>query len=367
MKLNLKRIVALCVLLQVFVSGFAQQDLSAYLTVGDKAPELKYSKWLQGAPVSAFQKDKVYVVEFWATWCGPCIAAMPHLSALSKQYADQITFIGVNVWENIAEGQPYESVAPVLTKFVENQGERLTYNVSVESNDRHMAKQWLEKSLTPGIPVTFVIKAGIIQWIGHPVYIDKILVEVLQPNYDLAKYKQEHQASLARRLKEKEEDVKMQEPITAALDAKDYKTAIHLMEQAGVNRPVWKYRMDMRKFSTLLQHVSEKEAMRFAEDSKQTAYCAPFVLEKEGYAKETYQWAIQILKQGRDDPGTQVLIASAHAKMGDFPTAIAIQKQAIQDGKIAVASGKGGKISAASILEFEQQLKLYEQKLLKNK
>lgn len=71
------------------------------LSVGDDAPTLKYSKWLQGAkPITAIDPNKTYVIEFWATWCGPCIAAMPHLSELSKKYAGKIEFIGCDVWEN---------------------------------------------------------------------------------------------------------------------------------------------------------------------------------------------------------------------------------------------------------------------------
>src|ERR1700761_1889608 len=65
------------------------------LKVGDPAPPLRASKWLQGAEVKEFAAGKTYVVEFWATWCGPCIVMMPHLSELQHQYADAgVTFIG---------------------------------------------------------------------------------------------------------------------------------------------------------------------------------------------------------------------------------------------------------------------------------
>lgn len=40
-----------------------------------------------------FQKGNVYVVEFWATWCQPCIAGMPHLSRLQEKYAKDGVFI----------------------------------------------------------------------------------------------------------------------------------------------------------------------------------------------------------------------------------------------------------------------------------
>ena len=67
------------------------------LTIGDPAPSLKYSKWIKGNPIKGFEDGKVYVLEFWATWCVPCIKAMPHLSELAKKYKSTTTFIGVNI------------------------------------------------------------------------------------------------------------------------------------------------------------------------------------------------------------------------------------------------------------------------------
>ena len=56
-------------------------------------------KWLKGEPVSAFVGGRVYVVEFWATWCGPCKRAIPHLTGLQQKYRADVTVIGVSVWE----------------------------------------------------------------------------------------------------------------------------------------------------------------------------------------------------------------------------------------------------------------------------
>lgn len=69
------------------------------LKVGDPAPPVKVFKWVKGNPVESFEKDKVYVMEFWATWCGPCKAAMPHLSEMARKYAGKVTFTGVDIWE----------------------------------------------------------------------------------------------------------------------------------------------------------------------------------------------------------------------------------------------------------------------------
>ncbi|MCU0317689.1 MAG: TlpA family protein disulfide reductase, partial [Fimbriimonadaceae bacterium] len=82
--------------------AMAQSGTPAKVTAlepGMKAPELRVSQWFKGQEVKSFKKGQVYVVEFWATWCGPCRVSIPHLTKLAKQHGDKVHMIGVSVWE----------------------------------------------------------------------------------------------------------------------------------------------------------------------------------------------------------------------------------------------------------------------------
>ena len=134
------------------------------LGVGDPAPPLSVSKWLKGEPVLVFATGKVHVVEFWASWCGPCRMVVPHLSALQKKYPD-VVFIGVNVWErNPTQGEA----------FAKEQGDRMDYRVAQDDlsagpQQGKMATDWLKAAGRDSIPCAFVVDGkGRIAWIGHP-------------------------------------------------------------------------------------------------------------------------------------------------------------------------------------------------------
>lgn len=64
---------------------------------GKPAPALSVKDWMNSNPLTlADLKGKIVVLDFWATWCGPCLAAIPHTNELAKKYADRgVVIIGV--------------------------------------------------------------------------------------------------------------------------------------------------------------------------------------------------------------------------------------------------------------------------------
>ena len=67
------------------------------LRIGDKMPDIgDRAKWLKGEPAKSFVREKIYVLDLWATWCRPCIAAIPHTSRIADLYArHDVTVIGI--------------------------------------------------------------------------------------------------------------------------------------------------------------------------------------------------------------------------------------------------------------------------------
>ena len=70
------------------------------LAVGDNPPPLAFGTTLQAANGLHANwpalKDKVVVLEFWATWCMPCIQSMPHLNEMADALKDApVQFIAI--------------------------------------------------------------------------------------------------------------------------------------------------------------------------------------------------------------------------------------------------------------------------------
>jgi thiol-disulfide isomerase/thioredoxin len=136
---------------------------AAGLKIGDPAPATRPETMLQGEAVKDFQKGEVYVFECWASWCGPCIAAIPHLNELHKQMGKKgVVITGVNVWESERDA----ASAQRAKDFLKAQGDKMSYRVAL--GGKAFIKDWLEAAEVNGIPHAFVVAEGKIAWTGHP-------------------------------------------------------------------------------------------------------------------------------------------------------------------------------------------------------
>ena len=174
-----------CALVCALLAGMAlaadDDAPTTKLKWGDPAPPLAIQEFVQGEPVEQFESGKVYVVEFWATWCGPCLESIPHLSKLQKEHPD-VVFLGVSIDE--------ERI--LVLPFVKKMRGKMTYRVAIEAHleDDHagaMSLGWLAAADASVIPTAFIVDGERrVAWIGHPDELEEPLEEIVAGEWDIA-------------------------------------------------------------------------------------------------------------------------------------------------------------------------------------
>lgn len=199
------------------------------LTIGSQAPALDIEHWVSDGggrlkPVTDFEKGNVYVVEFWATWCPPCVASMPHIAELQKKMIDQnVQIISVSdedldTVEQFLDRAVPAGIARSLQKQQEiadekpgqvdqekqtgdpgldstNEANKLTfreltsaYSLATDP-DQSVYNDYMVASGEGGIPTAFIVgKQGLIEWIGHPMELDDPLEQVVEDKWDREAY-----------------------------------------------------------------------------------------------------------------------------------------------------------------------------------
>ncbi len=226
----------------------AQAD--GYLTIGDAAPSLSGVTWLKGklGPTTG----KVYVVEFWATWCGPCKENIPNLTKLAKQYAGQVEIAGIDIWETTDKRDTtYQSR---VADFVKKQGGKMDYIVGVDNMSSQIANGWMKSAGEGGIPMSFVIgKDGKIAWMGHAQGLEEVLPKVLDGSFNV-------QSAREKRATE----VEAIRPVKEALDDKQYAKALTLIDQIVAKRPNMSRYYDYDRYS-IFAHIDLPQAKTMSE------------------------------------------------------------------------------------------------------
>jgi thiol-disulfide isomerase/thioredoxin len=180
-------VAALTLLLAASAPGFVLVPPERQLGVGDVAPPLEVEAWLHGEPVRLFSPGTVYVIEFWATWCGPCLADVPRLSEIARAYPGRVEVVGATSpdrWGNSLEA---------VRKFIVAKGPRLAYHVAWlpesagPTGDVGIHRNpWFRQAGLESLPTAFVVDGrGRIAWIGDPLTVDAPLRRILAGDWDL--------------------------------------------------------------------------------------------------------------------------------------------------------------------------------------
>ena len=143
-------------------AAFGQQPTIRFLRNPDPAPEFKLDT-LEGKTVTlADYKGKVVLLNFWASWCGPCRAEIPDLVELQEKYKDQLQVIGI-----VVDDDDQEAIKKSIEKFA------VHYPVGLASNELR-----LQYGGIAALPTTFLLdtEGRVVQ--KHEGLRDPVLFEV---------------------------------------------------------------------------------------------------------------------------------------------------------------------------------------------
>ena len=148
-------------------SGFSEkklmQKVESYAT-GEAVPELRFVEWVGQEPMKLENlRGKVVLLDFWATWCGPCISTFPRLREWHKKYAgNDFVIVGVTKYYGSGDGKRMTQLQELdfLNEF--KQKYKLPYSLAVAEPSEDSMKYGIS-----AYPTTILLdRNGMVRYIG---------------------------------------------------------------------------------------------------------------------------------------------------------------------------------------------------------
>lgn len=334
-------------------------EAPAPLKLGDAAPAFKVDEWVKGEKFESLESGKVHVLEFWATWCGPCITAIPHLTELQKKYPD-VRFVGVASSES---GTDEAAKLAKVKEFVDGKGDTMAYRVVYVGDRSKMSRPWMEAAGQSGIPCTFIVDAsGRVAWIGHPMSMDKPLEQIVAGKYDVAKAAAEFEQGRAAKMAQRAISMAIRTaqqsgdwgPVVDALKAGLEKTPSDAMRMSAVQILAGPAKRPADAWG-----IAEEILRNQGDDAMAMNQLAWLIVDPQGgVAEPNLDIAMRAAKRAcelsKNEDGSMIdTLARVHFAKGDVARAIELQKQALAKAP----EGPMKKEMEGTLAEYETALK----------
>lgn len=323
------------------------------LLIGDTAPAIPGSaEWIQGEPVERLDDGRVYAIDFWATWCGPCIASIPEVQALHEDLRDEgVVVIGAHIWASAQAPEPEE--------LLREQGASMTYPI-VKDTDGALAAAFMEAAGRRGIPTMMIIgRDGRLAWMGHPQGgARRVAEEVAAGTFDIA-------GAREAATRERKAEAVAQQANALALEG-DWEAALREIDRAVEMNPAGQRKLAVVKVQRLALTLDrEEEAYAYARtllddviagDAYLLNNLARFLVEAPRLAPRDYDLArdaaLRALELTNDAfPDAMATLATVEFESGRVEQAVETQRRALALAQAA---------ESPLVREYELKLEEYE-------
>lgn len=294
--------------------------------------------WMQGKPVKSFEKGKLYIFEFWATWCVPCLQVMPHMEELHQAVKGRqdIAIIGVNVMDDTPSDR--------LMGFLKSKKLTPSYPMAADDGRKGpVSKHWLTPLNIRSIPHALAIRDGVLLWAGHPSQLNVSVLETLSDkNFKPGSALKDTEAELQAKRQKQTQEIR-----DAA--SRDPEAALQLLDKLAENGTLDDNEVMAGYetiFSTQIRYDRLDEARstvrkmtaQFPKNRKALLNAGNWLVETEQLEGKDATYAIELadiaLEMYAADVAAMEIKAAALYQLGDPAAAAILQEKALKSTKL---------------------------------